>query len=158
MIKPGKVKVDLKKHKALKSAIENGTGPVRETLESFEKLYRSFALRRFDKFSRGGGDWPKNSAGTRKGKRSSAILVDTRIMRLGLGFGIRSIKTTKNSVTFAFVNPSAHPGAGISIAELASIHDKGQGVPKRKILVRPDQETVSRMLDMVKRKFMKGLK
>ena len=151
------LKVDLKRHKTLQGAIATGTGPVKETLESFERLYRAFVLRRFDRFSRGGGNWKPNSDAVKRAKRSSAILVDSRVMRLGLNVGVRATRITKNSVTFSFTNRARHPSASLTIAQLATVHDQGNGVPKRQILVKPDAETTKRLLDMAKKKYLRWL-
>jgi len=126
---------------------------VREVLKSWERLYVSFTLKRFDKFSRGGGDWPKLKAATIRRKGSSAILVDKRYLRLGLASGIKSTSHSGSRIVFAFTNKSMHPEAKMSIAELATIHNDGEGNnPQRRILVVPDQQTVKRLLAMAGRR------
>lgn len=146
-------KVSLGRHQALSKAISSGSGPVREVLQSWEKIYVAFILKRFDKFSRGGGDWPKLKPGTIRAKGSSAILVDKRYLRMGLATGIRSTSHSGARIVFAFTSRSLHPTAKMPIAELATIHNEGEGiVPKRQILVRPDQQTVKQLLAMAGRR------
>lgn len=123
-----------------------------EVLEPVVSEYRAFVLKRFDKFSRGGGNWPPNSPQTQKRKGSTAILVDTRAMRLGLaadGIGMTDLKTLSGRVrmTFSFTSPEAHPKSKkLTISDLASIHHAGQGrVPARPILARPTPDVRLRM-------------
>jgi hypothetical protein len=132
----------------LRKKLNPDSGPVVSALATWARIYRAFVLARFDKFSVGGGDWKKLSPGTIAGKKSSAILVDTRLMRLGLGSGIGIVKRYGKSVlhvTMGFTNRSKHPGTDLTIADLASIHHLGRGVPKRSILVGPDKATAQKM-------------
>jgi hypothetical protein len=148
---------DLTHHVAMSRDIQTGGGAVREVLRSYERVYRGFIIRRFDNFSRGGGDWKKNSPATILAKGSSAILVNTRVMRLGLATAVREIEITRNSVTFQFQNASIHPDARVTIAELLTKHDKGLGTPKRVILVQPDDPTKLRLLDMTTRRYARKM-
>ena len=148
---------DLKHHIGVRDALASGRGVAREVLLSYERIYRNFIIRRFDVFSRGGGDWKPNAPMTIMLKRSSAILVDTRAMRLGLATAVRSHEVGKDFITFTFRNDAIHPTAKIPIAELLTRHDKGLGTPKRPILVQPDDHTKQRCLDMATRRFAEAM-
>lgn len=128
------------------------TRPFLEAYDRIERTYAAFVLHRFDRFSRGAGNWRKLKPETIKRKGSSAILVDTRAMRLGLGAtgGIK-IRVSGGSggvsVELRFAQRDRHPNADLSISDLAAIHDGGLGkVPRRRILVGPDQTSRSDML------------
>lgn len=151
------VMTDLGHHQAVADAIESGRGPVKDVMTSWERRYRSFITRRFDRFSAGGGDWKKNSPLTIALKGSSAILVDSRVMRLGLATAIRVINYTRNSMTFSFVNEAEHPAAKMSISALLTKHDKGIGTPKRPILVEPDAETRAKLIHMARRRLVDAM-
>ena len=141
------VKTNWKNHQSVSDSIESGHGPVRDVLTSFERTYRAFVLKRFDKFSRGGGDWKPLSLWTILWKLSTKILVDTRAMRMALPTAVRSVAFTRNSVIFGFVSDTIHPVSNLPIAEMLSIHHEGRGVvPARPILVVPDQETKAKIL------------
>jgi hypothetical protein len=148
-------KLDLTNHKKLAASLRSGEGPVKETLATYERLYRSFVLRRFDRFSRGEGNWLPLSWRTMLRKRSTAILVDTRFMRLRLATGIRAVRRTKDSLVMGFTSLETHPTAGVPVAELATKHDRGINVPARPILVQPDEQTKRSMLDAATRAYAK---
>lgn len=143
---------DLRHHTAVRDSIASGRGIVREVMKSYERIYRNFVVRRFDLFSRGGGDWKPNAPMTIMLKRSSAILVDTRVMRLGLATAVRTAEIGRDFITFQFRNNAIHPTAKVPIAELLTRHDKGLGTPKRPILVQPDDDTKQRCLTMATRR------
>lgn len=128
------------------------TAPFVKAYDMIEREYTKFVLRRFDKFSSGGGDWPPLSEATIAAKKSSAILVDTRLMRLGLGAnGIGLVAKTSVSkgvsLQMGFTNTSTHAKANMSIADLAAIHHLGLGrAPRRTILALPPKDSSSKML------------
>ena len=151
------IRHDLKHHVAVRDSIASGRGVVREVMKSYERIYRNFVIRRFDLYSRGGGDWKPNAPMTIALKRSSAILVDTRQMRLGLATAVRTSEIGKDFVTFQFRNEAIHPTAKVPIAELLTKHDKGLTVPKRPILVLPDDDTKQRCLNMATRRYTEAM-
>lgn len=130
--------------------------PIAVAYDQVQRRYQSFILERFDKFSRGQGNWRKLSDATIRRKGSTGILVDTRAMRLGLaaknGIGLVSKTATDGRVgmIMGFTNKSSHPRSDLSIAQLATVHHLGLGrVPRRRILVGPGADA--------KRQMRKGL-
>jgi hypothetical protein len=113
---------------------------------------RSWAQERFDKFSRGGGDWPPLSPRTKRkrGDTSKAsILRDTNtLFRVLTPVFIKSPGAVedidKDGVKIGFGGPSKHPNARVlTIGQLAAIHHFGRGrVPVRKLLVEPPKNIV----------------
>lgn len=184
--------VNLEPLKQFASIIENdlrrnGSGPIRRAVKQWGRRYRSFAQERFDKFSKGGGDWQKLADSTIafrkrttkarrgwKGPRKYTILRDTNILYNALSplfsgkpgqyqedipFGIR----------VGYGGPARHPikkaktkkgrarqkwGKGgffragprmstATVADIAGFHQVGGGhLPKREIIVQPDQQTI----------------
>lgn len=115
-------------------------------------MYRAFVLRRFDNLSRGGGGWRRLSPSTVAAKKSTAILVDTRLMRLGLATGIglvRGVEGARFALTIGFIGKQKRTRK-LTVADLASIHHLGLGrVPERRILASPDRDTRARMVAAV---------
>ena len=124
------------------------------------KRYRSFAALRFSKHSRGMGDWKKLAPATiarrREGKGTgpkTAILWDTGTLIGGLAPTLSKAKAKggsqalmKDGVIVAYSYYSRHPkGGGMTVGRLADIHHFGLGVPKREIMVTPDQKTLDAM-------------
>lgn len=175
-----RVKLDLATLDRLRRAAADplSSPSVSDALTQIGGRMETFTKRRFDKNSRGGGDWkplaastiagrrppnPRNrsrdsalSVGrTRSGKlkptnRRVAILVDTRQMRKGLELGFPGNVRAKFAASGRFgvrygIQGGNHKG-GMTIGRLASIHHNGNArLPARKIVVRPDAATVSRM-------------
>lgn len=157
------VAVRLRGLTALRKELISPRGPVRRALQSWELAYRAFVLKRFDRFSRGGGDWRDIKEETKARKRSSAILVDRRYLRLGLQSGIGRIseiqRTGSVTLNMGFTRSSKHKTSGLTIAALATIHDRGLGVvPRRRILVPPDAQTRQRMAESLKRGALETLR
>jgi hypothetical protein len=139
-----RLQVNLKGLKRLRQDLKSGQGVAQEITKEWEKLYRAFILLRFDVFSRGGGNWPPLKRSTIKKKGHNRILVDTNFMRKKLETGIRIIEQSGTSAVIGFVQDDRHPSANLSVAELATIHDRGLGPPQRKILVAPDLQTIDK--------------
>lgn len=127
--------------------------------------YRVFARRRFNVFSRGGGDWPplKKStiAGRRVGKRIGqvgrrvSILRDTGTLlaalepRMSRPPGLLE-RIFSEGVEVGFGGPARHPKGRATIADIARFHDAGEGnLPERKIIADPDHKTMRKMADIV---------
>ena len=109
---------------------------------------RSFWFRRFDRFSRGGGNW--KSTNRRKGSRGrnrAKILRKTQTLIRALSPIMRGLagqweRIKGNSIETGYGGSARHPEAKMTVLSLARIHDGGLGiVPQRKIIVRPNAET-----------------
>lgn len=129
--------------------------------------YRSFVQRRFNTFSRGGGDWPPLAASTikkrkpaakRKGTQSTpkvrvaSILRDTNTLYTALtpaiaapAGSINQLLSDGSGIEVGFAGEGTHPG-GATIAQIALWHQTGAGnLPVREIIVLPDQKTIDGM-------------
>lgn len=138
----------------LEQELKRPRGPVKRALDTWERLYGAFIVARFDRFSRGTGNWRKLKPATIRRKRSSAILVDRRILRLGLAAkgGVRALGRDGLTLRFGFGNKSRHPArrgrSKLTIADIATIHHAGLGrVPARKILVAPGPAVRRQMIE-----------
>jgi hypothetical protein len=137
------------------------SGPIRDAIVQWGVRYRSFVMRRFVRYSRGGGDWAPLKAGRARGALSAAaILRDTGLLlgalnpefvsspgalQEGIPFGVR----------VGYGGPGRYP-SGASIADIARFHQLGEGYnPKREIIVKPDAATISRMADDMQRAMIK---
>ena len=109
---------------------------------------RSFWFRRFDRFSRGGGNWKstKRRKGSRRG-RKARILVLTKTLLRALSPIMRGLpgqweRIRGNSIQTGYGGSARHPQAGMTVRNLAKIHQTGMGVmPQRKIIVGLDKQT-----------------
>ncbi len=146
-------------------------GPIRDAIKQWGARYRSFALLRFVSFSRGGGDWKSLSPTTIARRRSgsgvgqvAAILVDTGTLRSALDVQFNNKpgaleETIPFGVRVGYGGPSAHPGGGATVADIAKFHQEGTSrVPKREIIVEPDAKTVAAMAEDMRRAINKMLK
>jgi len=52
-----------------KQAVDFGAGPIRDAIRQWAYRYRTWAQRRFDSYSKGGGDWPALALTTIRGRR-----------------------------------------------------------------------------------------
>jgi len=137
-------------------------GPIRDALRQWGHRYRTFVQRRFVKYSRGGGDWPPLKYKRRRGSRArAAILRDTGTLFRALDPVWRSNpgaiqQDLPFGIRVGYGGPHRHPKAGISIADLAAIHDQGLGrMPKRQIIVQPDNRTRAQMVSDMQRALKK---
>lgn len=112
--------------------------------------YRSFIQRRFDKFSRGAGDWAPLKF------RKGTILRDTNTLFTAMSPTFvappGSInKLLDDGVEVGFAGTASHKG-GPTIAQIAYWHHTGAGNnPVRKIIVEPDAATLSSMVGDMRR-------
>lgn len=140
--------------KKIESQLEKGTaGPISDAIKQWAYRYRGYAQERYDKFSKGGGNWeplsPRTVKGRRKGKRkgkfgATSILRDT-------GTLFRVLTPTFNNtpgaieeripygVRVGYGGTHSHGEFGwSSIADIASYHQEGTSfLPQREIIVEP---------------------
>lgn len=111
--------------------------------------YRSFLYHRFDKFSRGGGNWKqtnRNKQGRRNKRRGRFILRYSHTLYKSLSPIYRGLpgqleQYQGDSMVVGIGGSSKHPSGNITVGELAAIHHFGLGVQDaRKIVVRPDSK------------------
>lgn len=128
----------------------------REVATLFNKWaadYRTFLKARYEKFSKGGGNWRRLRPETIRRKRRRGgkrfILRDTDVLYRALnrrftpaagafqrrvGFGVE--------VGFSDTFRHPHSRSGVTVGAIASYHNAGGGrLPRRQIMVLPDQRT-----------------
>lgn len=156
-----------------------GNGPVRDAIRQWAARYRAWAQERFDKYSKGGGDWSPLADSTVKGRRKGprwntkgqfvkkgsaeaaamkvAILRDTGTLFSALApvFGGKPGQLQEDlpfGVRVGIGGPGGYKGGTATIADIAQFHQVGSGhLPVRKIIVEPDQDVVARMVDDMQR-------
>lgn len=124
----------------------------RKVLELWTLRYRSYIQRRWNSFSRGGGDWAPLKY------REGSILRDTNTMFTAMTpavnappGSINDFLSDNSGVIIGFGGTAAHPG-GPSIMQIALWHQEGAGnLPKREIIVEPDSALKTQMLEDLKR-------
>jgi hypothetical protein len=168
------VRVDLKPLDRFAAEVKRdlrstGNGPVRRAIRQWAARYRSFVQQLFDNNSKGGGGWASLAASTkarrrkaRRGRvrgvaRSFSILRDTGLLFAALTpTWTRKPGAIQQDIPFGvragYGGPARHPGGKASIADIAGFHQTGAGrLPKREIIVDPDQRTLDAMADDMER-------
>ncbi len=145
-----------------------GNGPIRRAMRQWAARYRGFAQQRFDKFSKGGGDWPPLAASTkarrRKARKGSKGARSFSLLRSDASLLFNALNPTwtrkpgalqqdiQFGVRVGFGGPAKHPGGKATIADIAGFHDSGAGnLPERKIIVVPDARTLVSMANDMER-------
>jgi len=153
--------------KALRSAAtgQGGfSGPFGAMYKQWAVRYSAFVRKRFNTYSRGGGDWEPLKDSTKKGRRkgkgsgNAAILKDTGTLFGALTIGSRGNLTDRISagVEFGFGGSDRHPDGTMTVKRLAEIHQKGssrRNIPARPIIVMPDARTNRGMMSDMERAF-----
>ncbi len=129
-------------------------------LKKTAAVVRGFLQKRFDEYSKGGGNWPPLKPATVKRKGSRIILRDRGylfaalnpvFMPGGPAFENITPKFAEFGYEDAFPHPTSH---GASIAKIVEYHHKGnesKGLPSRKILVEPSDETMRQVAAIVEK-------
>lgn len=166
-IRQSRVVWDLKGLRQLQKFLKGNDPLFRKTMTSIGTLYQVFTDKRYDKFSKGGGTWRKLKPKTveRKSKKGggrgtaratvnqrrtggpTAILVDNGILKNSLRSAGAVKMVKRKTIRVGFSTTRQHEGTGLTMAELADIHQRGlgKGLPKRPIFVEPDSATKKRM-------------
>lgn len=141
------------------SSSSDGGGRIVAVFKQWAVRYRSFVQLRFDKLSRGSGEWPALSPVTiaTRRKNSQTILRDTGALFAAISpawnsppGGINEL--IEGGVKVGFGGPAAHPGGIATIAEIAGFHQVGGGrLPKREIIVSPPSHVIDAMADDLQR-------
>lgn len=164
---------------ALANAAVGGATLPGEILSLWEARYRAFLWDRFDRFSKGLGDWAPLAASTERRRRkgsgsgNNAILRDTgtlyaslspNITNVNAGSVVDDILSLGASWKFevGFGGPAKHPNSQATIADIASFHQAGNShLPQRQIIVPPPPELVTQMrkdaLDILSWYFTKAM-
>jgi hypothetical protein len=114
--------------------------------------YLAFCKERFTK--QGNGSWPPLAESTiaKRRQNSDVPLRDTGLLLNALDMGAKGnfVGPIEGGVRVGFAE-TPHSN-GKSFRDIAAIHDSGQGVPKRAILVEPDEKTSQDILSYLKKR------
>lgn len=155
---PGDVKVDLKPLERFRALIKNDS-TWHKIGKQWAARYRGFVQERYDRYSKGGGNWPplKPSTIARRRKRSSVILRDKGILFAAVTpeFTGQPGAIEENipfGVRVGYGGSAIHAGTRTTIADIASFHQEGgPNLPKREIIVQPDDKTFTGMVSDAQR-------
>ena len=174
---PENVKVDLRPLERfagrLETGLRAGTPPVGDAFKQWAVRYRSFVQERFDRFSKGGGDWPPLAESTKRQRRAGRKGPRTkggRAGKAGAAAGVFSILRDKLSslltaltpvfigiagqleeripfgVRVGYGGPGRHPEGQATIFDIATFHQEGKGHnPRREIIVDPPRNVTDAM-------------
>lgn len=138
---------------------------MKKAMERWIPIYRLFVFERFLRFSRGGGNWKRlRRSYVREKQRngySTGILTRTNILKQELRpkGGARGVLVVRhpNKLTVVFAPRKKYP-SGIAVRQVLSIHDEGQGhMPRRTVLVSPDNRVFKKMVVEAEKGFRKDL-
>lgn len=143
------VTVDLTKLKALEKVTSQRSPEMIAFKKQAATDYRGFLFDRFNRFSRGGGNWPKTKRWKQNkprrgrkfktangGSRYHLILRDTHTLYRSLtpkysGRPGQYQKLVSNRIVIG-IKGGKHPKAKITIGRLAAIHNSGEGRQKKR--------------------------
>lgn len=135
-----KLSVGLKSLRGLRDG-RRQSSKFRAELQSIGKDLADDVVRRFERFSRGQGDWPPIKPETARRKGNRLILVNTGDLLRGIKQGVWvrvSYSGRKVQLTVSLRARRTHKPSGLPMQKLIAIHQTPLGrVPQRKILVRP---------------------
>lgn len=168
-----KYKMNDKPLRELQKLLDRGGdgGPLRDMFTQWGRRYLTFVRRRFVRFSRGGGGWEPLAESTKRGRRGPkrrktrsgraraktttrgsgrrfAILRDTGTLFNALSPGAPGnlLDVMKEGVRVGFSGRHRHPKGKATIADIAEFHQAGgKHLPKREILVEPDERLARSM-------------
>lgn len=143
-----------------------GGSPINNAFKQWGVRVRSFLQERFAVYSRGGGNWAplKPSTIKRRRKGSRAILRDTGTLYNALspvftGKPGAIEERIPYGIKVGYGGPAHYTnkyGGVATIADIASFHQTGSGyLPKREIIVKPDEHTLDLMAEDMNRAIMK---
>lgn len=142
----------------LDAGMRGAPGPVDDFFRLAAGRYLTFAQKRFNRFSRGGGDWPPLAASTKKSKRRKrqrrgavgarvfAILRDTNsslFKALQEGGPGNFIQRRRNGIRVG-IKGGRHPSGDLTIGALAEIHNEGKGRNPRRVIVPRELDSSTR--------------
>ena len=152
-----RVRVDFTDLIRWKDVIKARSGQVKFALRQWAIVYRAFVQERFAR--QGDGTWRplkqstiarrRKRVGNTRFSRVATILRDTGTLFAALNPVLSpgaKEELSEFGITVGFGGSERHPGGGITIKQLAEVHQSGLGrVPKREIIVKPDSQTISTM-------------
>jgi len=160
---PITVNVNLYKLRKFRHALEadlrlSSNGPVRKALDEWGSLIALFLLNRYERFSRGQGNWKALKPITLAGKVRRGLLLlilratDTLYDYFNPTFSRKPGELSETipfgvRVGFGKNMERLHPDSkNKTIREIAMFHQEGGGrLPQRKIIAPPDQDTINKM-------------
>ena len=130
-----------------------GGNPVKDALKQWGMRYRAWAQERFDRFSKGGGDWPALADSTVRGRRrgSSTILRDTGTLFAALSPVFASApgaieERIPYGLKVGIGGPGGHPSGAATVSQIAQFHQSGgRNLPQRKVIDVPPQRVLNLM-------------
>lgn len=155
-----KVTIDDKPLRKLLKQLKGKTGAIDKMLKQWGIIYLAEQRRRFQKFSRGSGDWQPLSDEYAEQKGSTIILILTGVLFNALSPGAPGnvFKRTKNGLIVGAVG-EGQTSKGFTIAALAEAHHEGSGnLPARPIIEAPGRDTVKRFLVVARKAVLAAAK
>ena len=135
-------------------------GPVNDAVTQWGVRVRAWLQERFDKYSKGGGNWPPLSESTLRQRRgtTASILRDTGLLFAALspvfvGAPGALQDRLKNGIRVGFGGPATHASGGsASVSDIAYFHQVGAGIlPVRKIIETPGIDVQQEMANDLQR-------
>lgn len=114
-------------------------------------IYTEWMLKRFDQYSRGGGNWRPISQRRFNEKGNRRILYDTGDLRRKLQASKSLLPLKKRGISLGIGSWSGrHRPSGMSIKNLAEKHQLGRGkLPSRVIVANPTRAVKARMKEAI---------
>lgn len=158
MVTEIKVEIDIGPLEKLSRDIKGKIGKINEAFDEWRDIYVGEMRRRFLRFSRGSGNWPKLKKPRASGKWPGFILKDTRTLTKAFTIkqkGFRGQLTIVENLDFGIkigFGSGNHPGGNKpAMVDLAGFHHFGMvRLPARELLVEPgvmSEEKMARVME-----------
>ncbi len=169
----GRTTINVRGMKRMEREIRQGLrstapSPIRDAFKQWGFRYRSFSRERYDRFSKGGGNWKGLTEGTKKQRRGegerASILRDKNTLFMVFNPTFKHLagqyeKGVPFGVVVGYGGPARHPEAKMTVAKLAEIHHGGLGNnPERKLVVEPKDFLKRQMAGDMERAITKIIK
>ncbi len=166
----GTTRINVRGMKRMEREIRSGLrssvpSPIRDAFKQWAFRYRGAMRERYDRFSKGGGNWKGLSASTKKQRRGegerASILRDTGTLFMVFSPTFKHLagqyeKNVPFGIVVGYGGPGRHPEGKMTVAKLAGIHHEGLGNnPKRKLLINPSDRLKRQMAGDMERAITK---
>lgn len=122
--------------------IRSGSGEIGKVYRKWAVRYRGYIQERFDRFSKGGGDWAPLKS------RDGSILRDTNTLFAALnpvftGNAGALERIVAGGILVGFGGSATHANGDATVAQIAAWHNEGAGFnPQRTIIVDADRALI----------------
>jgi hypothetical protein len=145
------ITIDFSGARAFVRELQSGGSNTTKGHRRAAEKYRGWLQKRYQKNAMGGGEWPDLAPSTIKRKKRNKHVILVEYMNLYNALSVRRLG--KNQYTVGIFSSAPARRSNKSLRQIATIHQQGRGVPRRRIVVMPS----SQMLVSMRNEIQKGI-